>query len=115
MARMSNFAALLLFALVCALWPASQSRAADACAFVTIAELERALGIAFGDGHGRKIDNDTDDCMYGGKKAPVMVTIVNATLPPGSELAGWRAQRKASMQALCEVGAPTGMMGKGTF
>src|SRR5262249_59872864 len=46
---------------------------------------------------------------------PVMVNIVNATLPPGSELTAWRAQRKANMQGLCEVGAPTGLMGKGTF
>ena len=115
MVRISNYAALLVLALVGALGPASPSRAADACEFVTLAELERAFSISFGNRYSSKIDNYTDDCMYGGREVPVMVNIVNATLPPGSELTAWRAQRKANMQGLCEVGAPTGLMGKGTF
>src|SRR5262249_15507960 len=115
MARISNFAALLVFVLGCALWPASPSRAADACEFVTLAELERAFGIPFGNRYSSKIDNYTDNCMYGGRGGSGMVQTANATLPPGSELTAWRAQRKANMQGLCEVGAPTGLMGKGTF
>src|SRR5262249_33800284 len=114
MARISNFAALLVFVLGCGLSPGSPRRAADTGGFVTLAVLERAFGIPFGNRYSSKIDNYTDNCMYGGREVPVMVNIVNATLPPGSELTAWRAQRKANMQGLCEVGAPTGLMGKGT-
>ena len=114
MVRISSYAALLLGVLVCALGPASPSRAQQGCAFVTIAELESAFGIAFSDGRGTKIDNQTFGCMYAGKEAPVLVIIVNATLPPGSELAAWRAQHKANMQGLCELGVP-GLAANGTF
>src|SRR5262249_57343478 len=115
MVRSWSYGGLLVRARVGALGPASPSRAAGACEFVAVAELERAFGIPFGNRYSSKIDNYTDDCVNGGREVPVMVNIVNATLPPGSELTDWRAQRKANMQGLCEEGAPNGMMGKGTI
>ena len=100
MERISSYAVLLLFALVCALGPVSPSRAADACDFVTTAELQSAFGIPFFGG--RKVHDQSVNCMYVGRGDTRFVTIENATLWPGSELAAWRARIKADAQRLCE-------------
>ena len=104
MERISSYAALLLFAVVCVLGPASPSRAADPCALVTTAELESAFGIPFFGGHPSLVGRDGKiySCMYAGKGEPRFVSIIHGTLPPGSELAAWRARHKADVQRLCE-------------
>ena len=104
MERIFSYAALLLFALVCALGPASPSRADDACAFVTTAELESAFGIPFFGGRPSLVGRDGKiySCMYVGRGDTRFVTIIHGTLPPGSELAAWRARHKADAQRLCE-------------
>ena len=104
MERISSYAALLLVALVCAFGPASPSRADDACAFVTPAELESAFGIPFFGGRPSLMGRDGKvySCMYAGKGEPRFVSIIHGTRPPGSELAAWRARHKADAQRLCE-------------
>jgi len=107
MERISSYAALLLVALVCAFGPVSASRADDACDLVTPAELDQAFGIPpkFVGGRGRRMDNNTVGCEYVGRGATVFVTIVNRTLPPGFELAAWRARIKGLIQKECERSA----------
>jgi len=104
MERISSYAVLLLVALVCALGPASPSRAADPCELVTTAEFESAFGIPFFGGRPSLVGRDGKiySCMYAGKGEPRFVTIIHGTLPPGSELAAWRARHKADAQRLCE-------------
>ena len=107
MVRMSNYAALLVFAFLCALWPGSPSRAEEGCDFVTTAELESAFDIPFIDNSSQKHGNVTY-CEYVGMDAsgrvPGLVIITNSTLPPGSELVAWRAQRNANAEKDCQRG-----------
>ena len=103
MVRMSNYAALLIFAFLCALWPGSPSRAEEGCDFVTTAELESAFDIPFIDNSSQKHGNVTH-CEYVGKDGPGLVIITNSTLPPGSELVAWRAQRNANAEKDCQHG-----------
>jgi len=111
MVRMSNYTALLVFAFVCALWSGLPSRAADACDFVTTAELESAFDFPFRDGGSDK----RGVCTYLGKDAPApLVMINNYTLPPGSERVAWHAQGKANAEKECQVGM-LGWRTPGTF
>ena len=114
MVRMSNYAALLVFAFLCALWPGSPSRAQEGCVFVTTAELESALGFAFNDGRGDKKRANETSCLYNGKDVPALVIITNYTLPPGSERVVWHAQGKANAEKECQVGM-LGWRTPGTF
>src|SRR5262249_19068831 len=103
MVRMSNYAALLVFAFLCAFWPGSPSRAEEGCDFVTTAELESAFDIPFIDNSSQKHGNVTY-CEYVGKDGPGLVIITNSPLPPGSELVALRAQRKANAEKDCQHG-----------
>jgi len=114
MVCISNYAALLVFAFACALGPGSSGRTDEGCEFVTTAELESAFGIPFSDDHrGGRRDNETL-CLYVGKQVPLLVAITNSTLPPGSELVAWRAQRRANVQEECQRDMP-GLAERVTF
>src|SRR5262245_58572469 len=111
MVCISNYTALLVLACVCALWSGSPSRAADACEFVTTAELESAFGFPFSDGRSDRQRR----CTYLAKDVPAPLVIINNyTLPPGSERVAWHAQGKANAEKECQVGM-LGWLTPGTF
>jgi len=102
MIRLLRRSAILVFAFACAVSPGSASRAADACDLVTKSEVEAAFDGTFNDGVS-KSEGDATYCSYFGDDMFIFIVMVsNAALPPGLELAAWRAQHKASVQKACQ-------------